>query len=227
MRIIAAVQARLGSTRLPGKVLKPLLGKPMLSHIMERLSDSKHITELVVIVPMKDFTDISRAVPEFKILADAKIEENDLVGRYWRTAITFGADLVVRVCSDNAYVDPVNIDLLIKDYLSNHEDEMILHSNAGDYGYSKWPMGLGAEIYSFDLLKDLNAVSFSSMREHPHKGFHVAGKVIEPDCPYNWDPPLHFTINTQEDFNRIENIYKYFGNNSTTTKELLEYETRR
>ena len=226
MIIILAVQARLGSKRLPGKVLKPLLGKPMLQHIMERLQGSKYVTESVIIAPMKDFTDIAAAVPGYKILADGKLKDSDLVGRYWRAAVSFGADIVVRVCADNPCVDIKNIDQLIKFYLDNSANDLLLRTNAGDYPDSKWPKSLGAEIYSYDMLRSLDEACPTPIREHPHMSYHVAGRVLEPKCPYAWKStvgPMGFTVDTPEDFLKMEQVYNHFGDNKFTTQELLAY----
>jgi len=227
MNIVAAIQARLGSTRLPGKVLKPLLGKPMLQHIVERVQRSNSLAEIVIICPMKDFTEISAAVSKVKVLANSDVSEEDLVGRYWHSALSFGADLMVRVCSDNPCVDAQNIDLLIQEYIDNlrpkKEIENVLRTNAGDIEGSVWPQGLGAELYPFYLLRDMDRDIPFALREHPHIGYHILGRVKEPPCPYKWMGPLRFDVNTQEDFEKAETIYKHFGNNEFSTQELLDY----
>lgn len=230
MRVLVAIQARLGSTRLSGKILKPLLGKPMLQHIAERVDRCKYITEVAILCPMKDFAEISNAVTKVMILAEHDISEDDLVRRYWHSAMSFGADLVVRVCADNPCVDPANIDLLVKDYLKDPdkdtvESQTILRTNAGDYKYSVWPKGLGAELYPYNLLRDMEKVVPGELREHPHITFHITNKVKEPECPYDWGKalPLAFDVNTPEEFERAERIYNHFGHNKFTSKELIDY----
>lgn len=229
MRILAAIQARLGSTRLPGKILKPLFGKPMLQHIVERVNRCKQLSDLVVICPMKDFVEISNAVPGINILADSEVPEDDLVRRYWYAAISFGADLVVRVCADNPCVDPENIDLLVKEFLADPDRNVLnqtyLRTNAGDYKDSLWPKSLGAELYPYSLLRDLNKVVPGDLREHPHITFHLTHKIKEPRCPFFWGKPLPlaFDVNTPEEFERAERIYNHFGHNKFTSKELVEY----
>lgn len=225
MRILGAIQARLGSTRLPGKVLLPLLGKTMLFHLVERVKRAKVLDDLAVICPLKDFVEISRAV-SCKTLADRDIEESDLVTRYWGAAVAFGADAVVRICSDDPCIDPANIDRLVNLFIRVPPPEKTLMTNAGDIEKSIWPQGLGAEIYSRELLQDMCKILRPGFREHPHKTFHPTGMVIEPECPYYWTPPLRYDVNTQDDFNRIERIYKHFGNNTFTTQELLNEQGR-
>lgn len=231
MRVLAAIQARLGSTRLLGKVLKPLLEKPMLLHIAERVQRCKFLTDVAIICPMKDFTEISKAVPGIQILSDGGISEDDLVRRYWYAAMSFGAGLVVRICADNPCVDPANIDLLMREYLTDpkrDEDEKsrtVLRSNAGDYPGSAWPKGLGAELYPYSLLRDMDKIVPDELREHPHITFHITHKIKEPKCPYDWGKllPLAFDVNTPEEFQRAERIYNHFGHNKFTSKELIEY----
>ena len=201
----------------------------MLQHIAERVSRCKRLTEVAIICPMKDFAEISGAVPGFKILADSEIPEDDLVRRYWHATMSFGADVVVRVCADNPCVDPANIDLLVKELLDDPDKDVLnqtsLRTNAGDYKDSLWPKGLGAEIYPSILLKNLDKIVLSNLREHPHLTFHITHKIKEPRCPFFWGKPLPlaFDVNTQEEFARAQRIYKHFGHNKFTSKELVEY----
>ena len=222
MRIFGIIQARLGSTRFPRKVLMPLLGKPMLQHIVERVQRAKFLMDVVVICPLQDFGEISRAVP-CQTFAHRDIEEDDLVTRYFLAAYCFGADIVVRICADNPCIDPVNIDRLVRAYTAETIPAGTLMTNAGDLEGSKWPQSLGAEIYSWDLLQHMDkTLTCPEEREHPHKVFHTGKHTMEPECPYDWKSPLRFDVNTQQDFDRIENIYMHFGCNTFTTTELLE-----
>ena len=233
MRIVAAIQARLGSQRYPRKIMKNLLGKPMLYHIVERVKRTRDLDDVVVICPMRDFAEISRIV-SCKTFANSDVDENNLVERYWKTAAAFGADVVVRVCADNPCVDPENINQLLSLFKSlagacKSERELLdkyLLSNVGDFNETKWPQGLGAEVYSRDLLFGMHeSIQGAKYLEHPHKYFHYLEQVIEPGFPldlYSDIKKIRFDVNTQEDFNKIAGIYGKFGNNDFLMKDLLE-----
>lgn len=230
MKILGAIQARLDSARLPRKVLLPLLGKSMLAHIVERVMRSRTLAEVVVLCPMQDFAEIAGVVP-CKVFATVDVEEDDLVGRYWWAAYTFGMQAAVRICADNPCIDPINIDALVQEYLLRPPARGILLTNQGDCKGASWPQGLGAEIYSAELLTWLHKTATMRApryREHPHLYFHHYEKYLEPPCPYFWKPPpgedhLRFDVNTKDDFMHIEKIYNYFGSNAFSTQDLLEH----
>ncbi len=103
MRTVAIIQARINSTRLPGKILLPMAGKTMLWHITDRVKraiGAPTPEDLLEIVGEVDIKGLAVSRP-------AKgIREDDLIGRYYDLAIEHEAELVVRVCSDNPFVDP-------------------------------------------------------------------------------------------------------------------------
>ena len=231
MRVVAAIQARLGSQRYPRKIMKNLLGKPMLYHIVERVKRTVGLNDIVVLCPLKDFAEISRVVP-CKTFANGNISENNLVERYWGAAMAFDVDVMVRVCSDNPCLDPENIEMLISLFKEltgacKSEKKLLdkyLLSNVGDYHETKWPGGLGAEIYSQDLLIGMHdIIQGGEYLEHPHKYFHYLEQVIEPEFLLDSEfSKLKFDVNTQDDFNKIAGIYGTFGNNEFSMKDLLE-----
>jgi len=232
MIVLAAIQARLASTRLPQKVMLPILGKSMIQHLVERVRRSKMVTEVAVICPLTDIAEIGRAV-DCKVYASAEVEESDLVHRHWDAAQSFGANLVVRVPSDNPCVDPVNIDAAVEFHLKNGEGSK-LTTNLGDYPKAQWPQGLGCEVYKRELLKwlfDMTRETDPALREHPHLLFHNDGDYKEPPCPHlpdnkaSWYPPLRFDVNTVTDFYHMETLFDYFGNNTFSTADLIKYET--
>ncbi len=246
MRILGVIQARTGSHRLPGKVLMPILGKPMLWHIVERVKRSTLLSDFIIACPMKDMTEFGKLGLDCKVYANADIKENDLVRRFYDCAEGFGADIVVRMCADNVCIDPINIDGLISEYGRGQRDAKKMGTNAGDSPQSSWPMSLGAEIYSTDLITWLNdsiqdpwnlipndqdpeKVKEAALRfrEHPHTLLHDNFEFWEPDCPYEWKSPLKFSVDTQAEFYRAESIYKHFGRNTFTTEELLAEEALR
>ncbi len=227
MRVLCAIQARTGSIRLPRKVMAPLQGKTMLWHLVTRVMRAETFTDVVVICPMNDFVEISASVP-CKTLADIRVGEADLLKRYFMAGVAFGADVVVRVPSDNPCVDPANLDLLVRHFVNKGLLEGRMLTNIGDYYGSLWPQGLGGELYLQELLRVIHEqisedVVGPEYREHPHRIFHETGNVFEPPCPFEWTPPLRYDVNTQSDLEYIREVYNAFGRNDFTTEELLRW----
>src|SRR5208283_5185510 len=104
-RIVAIIQARMGSTRLPGKVLKPIAGKSLLWHIVHRLEKSHLIEEIAIATSTNPLDD---AIAEFGNAHNIRVvrgPEEDVLARFARAAELLDADIVVRVSSDAPFID--------------------------------------------------------------------------------------------------------------------------
>lgn len=159
--IAAIIQARMGSIRLPGKVMKTLSGKPMLWHIITRLSYSKKIEKIIVATTDRQedsvIVNLSR---EMGINFYCGSSEN-VLDRYYQTAKTFNVDTIVRITADCPMIDPEVVDKIIDYYLK------------GDYDYVSnglkptLPDGMDTEVFSFKSLEKAWAEAKKpSEREH-------------------------------------------------------------
>lgn len=129
-RIVAVIQARMGSTRLPGKVLKPIVGKPLLWHIVHRLKKSKLIDEVAIATSVNPLDD---AIVEFGAahqLAVIRGPEDDVLARFARAAEATDADIIVRVNSDSPFIDAEFIDHLVTAMIAQDCDYVLLEENA-------------------------------------------------------------------------------------------------
>jgi glutamate-1-semialdehyde 2,1-aminomutase/spore coat polysaccharide biosynthesis protein SpsF len=145
--IVAIVQARMGSTRLPGKVLADIGGKPMLEHVVSRLSRSRLIHEVIVATSDAKADDrIAEAGTQqnFKVFRG---HEKDVLDRYYQAAKSAKADIVVRVTGDCPLIDPEIVDRVIAEYLSEECDY------ASNTLVCTYPDGLDAEVFSFAALE--------------------------------------------------------------------------
>jgi len=225
MRVVAIIQARMGSTRLPGKVMMELGGKPLLQNVIERVSRAKLVDAVVVACPTEDWRQFKNFFDSGTFCVGYEGEENDLVGRYYYTAKAFQADLIVRVCADNPLVEPGEIDRLIE-YYSRHQimTEGWLCQNATPFA-NGYPDGIGAEIYSIKQLEWLNEQNEHPFdREHPHSYFHYTGNVHGPSCPPEFArPDLRLDVNTQEDLDYIRDIYAQFPDNTFHIVDVIKY----
>jgi spore coat polysaccharide biosynthesis protein SpsF len=130
MRIVAVIQARMGSTRLPGKVLKPIAGKPLLWHIVHRLKKSRLIEEVAIATSVGPLDD---AIAEFGRQNGIPVirgPEDDVLARFARAAELLDADVIVRVNADAPFIDADFIDHLVTAMIEQGGDYVLLEENA-------------------------------------------------------------------------------------------------
>ncbi len=178
MRTVAVVQARMGSTRFPGKVMCDLAGRPLIDWVLFRVMRSSLVDHTVLATTDSSIDNLLAQHAAGLGVAVYRGDENDVLGRVASAAHEADAELVVRVCADNPFVDPGEIDRLIEFFCSRETDYACNHQNRLGSGY---PDGFGAEILSLSLLDYLN--------EHttdPHQREHVT--------LYLWDNPECFRL---------------------------------
>ncbi len=130
LRIVAVIQARMGSTRLPGKVLKPIAGKPLLWHIVHRLKRSQFIEQVAIATSANPRDD---AIVEFgreNGVAVVRGPEDDVLGRFARAAELLDADIIVRVSADAPFIDAGFIDHLLTSLMEQNCDYVLLEEGA-------------------------------------------------------------------------------------------------
>ncbi len=151
-RVVFIIQARMGSTRLPGKSMMDLAGAPLVGRILERVKRCQRIDEIVLAIP---------DTPKDSVLGDLGRNygvtvfagsENDLVERYYQAALASSADVVGRLPADNATPEPSEIDRIVDHHLSLGRRGF--SSNLSVIDDSGYPDGIGAEIFDFSLLAE-------------------------------------------------------------------------
>jgi spore coat polysaccharide biosynthesis protein SpsF len=225
--IFAILQARTSSTRLPSKVLKPILGCSMLSLQIERIQRSKKIDKLIVATSNErsdnDIEDlcINIQIPCFRGSLD------DVLDRFYQTATQYKPEHVVRLTGDCPLIDPEIIDKVINFYFE------------GDFDYATnsmvpytFPDGLDVEVFSFTVLEKAWHEAFLSshrehvtpfIRQHPEM-FKVGHYKNEVDLSH-----LRWTVDEPEDFEFVSQIYKelYSQNPTFITEDILELISRK
>lgn len=163
MNVVMIVQARMGSARLPGKVLLPAAGKPMLAHLLARLERVRNANQIVVATSDSVGDD---AIVEFGVAQGVEVfrgSESDVLSRFWSAAAHYGADAVVRLTADCPLIDPAVIESAITTYLQSPED-LLYASNIIERTY---PRGMDVEVFSRRLLDLAHREASSSYdREH-------------------------------------------------------------
>jgi spore coat polysaccharide biosynthesis protein SpsF len=207
------IQARMGSTRLPGKVLRPIIGKPLLGHVLARAGRLKHPAHTVVATTVNERDDL---IVEFCKENRAEVfrgSEANVLDRYHQCATTYRFDHIVRLTADNPFTDIVELDRLIDLHLSWEAD--FSHS------FPVLPIGVGAEVFRFDAL-DLSA-RYST---EPHHFEHVDEYMIEhPErfktmqldaIPAKHFPQVRLTVDDETDYRRACYIAEKAGEQVTT-----------
>ncbi|HIC10197.1 MAG TPA: spore coat biosynthesis protein F [Campylobacterales bacterium] len=201
-KIVAIIQARMGSSRLPNKMMLSLHGKPIIEWVIRRVQKSKYIDEVVLATSTNRENDILVKYVERNFnISIYRGSENNVLNRFYQAGKMANATHVVRVCADNPLIDGEEIDNLIDFYFSNSYDYVYNHIPKEN----SYPDGLGAEIVSFQILEELeNSVISKEEREHsflhitnnPEK-YKIATFEPNPEIAY---PNLKFDIDTFEDY---------------------------
>jgi len=130
IRIVAVIQARMGSTRLPGKVLKPIAGQPLLWHIVHRLKRSQFIEDIAIATSTNARDDAIVEWGRDNAVTVVRGPEDDVLARFARAAEVMDADVIVRVSSDAPFIDASFIDHLIASLLEQDADYVLLEEDA-------------------------------------------------------------------------------------------------
>jgi glutamate-1-semialdehyde 2,1-aminomutase len=209
MTIIAIVQARLGSVRLPEKVLKPILGKPLIELVLLRLSASQEIHEIIVATSDNPENDKLQELVESLGFRCGRGSDLDVLNRFYESAKTFNADIIVRITGDCPLVDPLLVDKCIKGYINSKVDYF---SNVDP---ATFPDGLDVEVFSFDALRDANINAKSKYdREHVTPYIRNNDKFLKSSIKNLEDlSSQRWTVDEAEDLVVIRNIFSYFSPN--------------
>ncbi|HOJ77861.1 MAG TPA: glycosyltransferase family protein [Bacillota bacterium] len=206
MSVVIIIQARMGSTRLPGKIMKQVLGKTLLEYQLERLSRVTLADQVVVATTSNDNdTPIVKLCTELGV-AYYRGSEDDVLARYYEAATQYNAQVVVRITSDCPLIDPLVVDQVIGYYLE-HQNNWDYVSNT--FPQLTYPRGLDTEVFSYRALQEAyhEAVD-ASEREHvtifikrrPER-YRIFNYTYQRDESMN-----RWTVDTPEDFELIRRI---------------------
>lgn len=179
MSTTAIVQARMGSTRLPGKVLALFAGRPALWHVIHRLRMATSLTQVVIATTTDQRDDVIEQFCQDQQIPCFRGSEEDVLDRYYRAAKQFAADPVVRITSDCPAIDPTIVDEVVAGYFTGGYD---VYGLGGEF-----PDGLDCTVFSMAALEDTwKCAVLPSEREHV--------------CPYMENHPEKFRIGSHEKF---------------------------
>ena len=221
MKTLSIIQARMGSSRLPGKVVMKLSGKPLLQHIVENLQHSELTNQIIIATtdlpednPIRDFSN-SLGIKCFSG------SSNDVLKRYYECAQFYDGDIIVRINGDSPLVDPTLTDYAIQTCIKNNCDYVsnVLHLT--------YPLGYNSgEVIPFRILKHLN-YSREDSASREHVTFHIRKepenfKIQEICAPIKLRrEKWRLTIDYKEDLELMKKIFqKLYKPNSP-----IEYST--
>lgn len=205
IRTVIIVQARMGSTRFPGKILKKVMGRPILEYQIERLKKVRNADDVVIATTVNKNDQLVVDLCRQLECSFIKGSEDDVLSRYLEAAIECDAKFIVRINADCPLIDPNVVERVIKHY----------HSNILKYDYvsnilkPSYPVGLHTEIFSLSTLKQAHKNAVDPVeREHvtpyiyrnPHM-FKIGSVALDVDLShYRW------TIDYPEDFDLLRKI---------------------
>lgn len=206
----AIIQARMGSTRLPGKIMLPILDKPVLEHLINRVKKSSNIDEIIVATSINKNDDIIEKFCKSQKIKCFRGSENDVLLRYFEAAKKFSIDIIVRLTSDTPLLDPKVIDKVIIKY---NEKKYDFVSNFFPLPRT-YPDGYNVEVFSMKLLEQTNieakkpsdrehVTTFITMQPNKFKKYRVDS---EKDLS-----KYRLNLDYKEDFELIKSVLEKLG----------------
>lgn len=222
-KITAIIQARMGSTRLPGKVLMDIGGKTVLHHVVDRVSRCKNIDDIIIATTTLDKDDLIVKECEKIGCKYFRGSEDNVLDRYYEAATNNNSQIIIRITSDCPLIDGEVVDEMVEFYKNNNY-EMVTNASPNPKERT-YPRGLDTEIFSYKLLKEA--------KENANQSYQ-----LEHVTPYIYENTTNifyyknninyskyrFTLDTPEDLELIKEIYKnlYLGENNFYLKDVIE-----
>jgi len=206
LKTLAIVQARMGSTRFPNKVMKPILGVPLIELLLERLSRSKGI-EGIILATSQDPKNLSLVEHVRQLGYDiSQGSENDVLDRYYQAARPHQPEIIVRITGDCPLIDPVMVDVVLSAFKSANVDY------ACNTHPPTYPDGLDTEVFTFEALERAwKCATEPYEREHVTPYIHKSGRFRLLNVPHAENcSSERWTVDEPEDFEVVKNIFEYF-----------------
>ncbi|MGE7601568.1 cytidylyltransferase domain-containing protein [Peribacillus sp. NPDC097675] len=218
MKVVAIIQARMGSSRLPGKVMKQVQGKPLLQYQLERIGKARFINKIVVATTTKETEQPIVDLCERLSVAIFRGPEDDVLTRFFDAATEHQTDIVVRLTADCPLIDPHTIDQALEEFLAG----------VGKYDYVSntlertYPRGFDVEVFSMKALEQaFKEAKEATYREHvtPYIYHHPEKFRLAPflnDIDFS---SLRLTVDTEDDLKLITWLLDHLYENDDFTLE--------
>lgn len=222
LNIIAIIQARMGSTRLPGKTLKLMNGKPMLEHLVYNIKKSRFVNKIIIATSNYSEDDPIESFCKKKKIKYFRGSKNNVLSRFKIIADKYKPNLIVRLTGDNPFVESKLLDFMLKTYLTKYKD----YDYMNNVENSNFPFGLYVEIFTIRALNIASKNSKESDFEHVtlyirRNKKHFKTVSIKSDSEFKYN---RLTVDNEKDFIFAEKLMKKLmkKNNSFTYTDLLK-----
>ena len=206
LKTVAIVQARLGSTRFPRKVMEPVCGTPLIGLLLERLSRSSSVDEIVLAVPVDERNESLAAYVRDLGYTVYQGSEDDVLDRYYRAAEAASADVVVRITGDCPLIDPKLVDEVVARLREKNLDY------ASNTLVATYPDGLDTEVFTFrSLQRAWKEARQPFEREHVTPYLKTANAISRENVAHEPDLSAErWTVDEPEDLEVIRNVFEHF-----------------
>jgi spore coat polysaccharide biosynthesis protein SpsF len=210
MRFVAIVEARMTSSRLPGKVLLPALGKPMLHHLLQRLRAVESIDEIVIATTVNAADDALISFAAHEGVRVFRGSELDVMARLIGAAEFAKADVIVEITGDCPIIDPDIVEQTIRMFKAHSADYV------GNGLVRSYPDGMDTQVFRLEALKRSAAMT-SDPLDREHVSLHMCNhpelfsqvKLVAPPS-LHW-PELGLTLDEADDYQLLKNLIEHFG----------------
>jgi len=223
-KVVAIVQARMGSVRFPGKVMQSLANKTLIEILISRLKKAKRIDQIVVATTTENSDDPLATLLESKKISVVRGDRDDVLGRYVKAAKKTKAGVVVRITGDCPLVDGELVDALVADYQKGGADYV---SNINPPSF---PDGLDIEVFSYEALIKANArVKKKNQREHVTPFLRSNDLFLRRNVSHSKDLSLcRWTVDEITDLALMRKIFEYFApEKNFSWKDVLKLKKKR
>ena len=206
-RVVASIEARMGSSRFPGKVLADVQGVPALSRLVRRLRRAERLDDIIVATSTSPADDALAAWAAREHVAIYRGSEEDVLSRVVEAQTKMGSDLVVEVTGDCTLLDPDLIDLGVLTFLENACDVV------ANVRKASFPMGMDIQVFRLHDLADIaRTIHDPAVREHVSLYFYEHPeryRIIHLFAPARWRAPdYRFQLDYPEDLRFISEVYR-------------------
>jgi spore coat polysaccharide biosynthesis protein SpsF len=220
LNTVAIIQARMGSTRLAGKVLQDLCGEPMLARVVERTRRASSLNEVVVATSKLPADEAIVRLCADRGWTCFRGSEPDVLERYYQAALAYRAELIVRVTSDCPLTDPELID--------RHVEKMLQRWCYADFVSNmlqqSFPLGLAVEVMPLDVLARMHRMSRTAeLREHVTTLAYAEPEWFRTESVLHGTDLSHmrWTVDTAPDLEFVRRVFAHFGHDRFSWREVL------
>lgn len=228
MKTCAIIEARMTSSRLPGKIVLPVLGRPLLELLIERLKRAQSLDGIIVATTSNPTDDIVEQLTKRIGVGCFRGSEDDVLGRVLGAAKKYHVDVIVEITGDCPLIDPEIVEKLIGIY------------HTGNYDYvsnvlkTTYPVGMDTQIFSTAVLQKVAALTDDPV-DHEHVSLYIYEHPelfslynVDSDLPEKYQG-IRLTLDTREDYELIKTIYEslYPKKPSFILKDILEFLDKR